>query len=104
MKYFLHIILLMFIFSTFLGCKREVPIVENEERTDILRIYVQDSFANSDFFQQVINLFTELYDCTIELVTLSDEEKLLTQIIADRDSLRADLALGITNLDIYRAM
>ena len=73
------------------------------EKTDILRIYSYNSFARG-IGPIVIAEFEKKYGVTVELIGISGGASLLNRLILERANPQVDLAIGILNTQLNRAL
>ena len=107
-----HYIFLILFLSLLLSCKEEIVQQEVENRTDLLIIFTTESFISSGLSSIVISEFENQYECTVILRSFNESGALINHLqnaniisdFADRDTLRADIAIGILSPHIYRAL
>ena len=98
------VLALMLVIFSLTSCKKDFEVFSDVAKTDILRVYCYDSFIQSSLSKYVVEEFGSRYDCTVELIGLDDEKKLLSRIISERGNPQADVAIGIMNVEMNRAL
>jgi thiamine transport system substrate-binding protein len=88
----------------FFGCKQDTIHFGDEVKTDLLVIYCLENFVSSGLSSFVIPAFESRYDCKVDLRIIDGSETLLSRIIRERNFPEADIAIGIKNTQLFRAM
>jgi thiamine transport system substrate-binding protein len=87
-----------------ISCKEKPQIVIEEGKTEVLRIYVYESFISSGLSSRVIPDFEKLYDCSVELIALPASESMLQRLLSERSRPQVDMAIGLKNTQVFRAI
>lgn len=102
-KYYVILCLLIIILSV--SCKKKShEYVEDDVRTHELRIYCYDSFASSGLGKKIIPIFEEMYDCKVTLESTGSGGTILNRLILEKDKPLADVAIGINNSFMHKAL
>ncbi len=96
-------IFVLFIFSTACG-KSNQSSQTIDLITDELVIYCFDSFASWGLGPSVIPEFERLYDCKVTLESTGSGGTILNRVILEKDNPKADIAIGINNSHLHRAL
>ena len=100
-----------FVFSSFLLVSNPLYTsghTESTDQTSTLTIYTYESLLNwginaTDANIKVFDAFEAKENCTIELEYLSDAPSVLARAVAEKNSPKADIIIGIDNVMIYQA-
>jgi len=71
--------------------------------SETLQLYASDVFLNDTFYNEVIPLFENLFDCKLELTNFANATILLDELIS-KDSLDVDVVFGLDNTILYEAL
>lgn len=70
---------------------------------EVLDIYVVDIFLNDDFYEHIIPIFTDIFECDVKITKFPDALSMLEQAIAEKDSTEIDLLVGLDNTLLFLA-
>ena len=96
-------ILLFFIIILILSCSKQ----NNNEIPDeiqTLNIYAVDIFLNDDFYENIIPIFTNIFNCEVKVSKFSNALFMLEKTISEKDSTDIDMVFGIDNTLLFRAL
>jgi len=97
------LIIVLFTFHLF-SCKKKLDTSDIELKTDILRIITYDNFIICGIANNIAAEFEKMYDCTIIFEIVGEGSELLNNIIERKDTITADIVIGIDNNFINKAL
>lgn len=93
------IILVLLISVVLISCSHKAKKGTNE-----LRIYAYDSFVSWGLGKQAIPAFEKKYNCKVVMTTVGDAGALLNRLIVEKNTPKADIAVGIDNSYLSTAL
>jgi len=100
MKYILSIILILICLQACFWEKEE----EETFESDTLFVYTSKVFLNEDFYHDFFPLFEKIFKCKIELTEFSNASEMLENVVTHKESLKADVVLGVDNTEFYNIL
>jgi len=96
------LILIILILILLLGCnKQETSEIANE--IPELNIYAIEVFLNDDFYENIIPVFTKIFECEVNIIKFPDARSMLDKAISEKDSSDIDILFGIDNTLLFLA-
>lgn len=88
-----------------LGCQSTPPVTTVNATPTELTIYTYDSLADKDYglLPKIIPQFEQENNVTVNLVTFPDTGAMLNQLILEKNNPKADVVMGLDNLDVLKA-
>ncbi|MCF7859058.1 MAG: thiamine ABC transporter substrate-binding protein [Candidatus Cloacimonetes bacterium] len=96
MKYLSIIIISIMSLSCWQTKEREIP-----ETVQTLNVYTVDVFLNESFYHDILPVFSDIFNCNIELTRFSSSFQMLDHVRAESDSCKADILIGLDNTQYY---
>jgi len=85
------------------GCAKKASYSSDEE-DNTLKIYTYDSFVTWGLAEHTIPAFEEKYNCKVTLESVGDAGDLLNLLVLEKDNPQADVAIGVDNTMLRRAL
>jgi thiamine transport system substrate-binding protein len=103
-KIYSLILVISILLTTGVGCFRQSPQSVNKE-PKTLTIYAYDSLTSEwGFVTKVIGKFESENNVKTKIISFSDTGKMLNQLILEKQAPKADVVIGLDNLDFVKAM
>jgi len=99
---FFGLILILFLVLISAGCVQDSP---TQEEGNVLTIYTYDSMVSEyGIGPKIIPKFEEQCNCKVKMVAKGDAGQVLSTIILEKNSPKADVVIGIDNSLAHRAI